>query len=61
MFGFSGHFQQYDYGLVENLERYHSITPPAYPLNKVTCPVAIYVGKNDQYAGPTVYNTFKKE
>ncbi|KAK9510804.1 hypothetical protein O3M35_005511 [Rhynocoris fuscipes] len=42
-------FVQYDYGEKENLIRYKNVTPPAYPLHKVTSPVAIYWGNTDPF------------
>ncbi|XP_052866732.1 lipase 3-like [Anopheles cruzii] len=46
----SGRFRQYDYGLALNLIRYGSISPPNYPLNRVTAPVALHYGDNDWLA-----------
>ncbi|XP_062703827.1 lipase 1-like [Aedes albopictus] len=45
----SGRFAQYDYGREGNLKRYGHSTPPAYPLELVTVPVAMYYGSNDQF------------
>ncbi|XP_043269179.1 uncharacterized protein [Venturia canescens] len=43
----SGEFQQYDYGLAENFDRYKQREAPNYELQKVTAPVALFYGKND--------------
>ncbi|KAL1502478.1 hypothetical protein ABEB36_007614 [Hypothenemus hampei] len=40
-------FRQYDYGTEENLVRYGTTEPPAYNLNKLTAPMALYYAKND--------------
>ncbi|XP_033231533.1 gastric triacylglycerol lipase-like, partial [Belonocnema kinseyi] len=45
-------FRQYDYGVAKNLLKYKSVTPPEYPLEKVTVPVAIYHGTNDFLVDP---------
>lgn len=43
----SGKFQQFDYGYLENLERYGQTEPPQYDLSKVTSPVALFYANND--------------
>lgn len=48
----SGHFRQYDYGVDNNTEIYHSLDPPDYNLTNVHAPVAIYYSLNDQLANP---------
>ncbi|XP_062551583.1 lipase 3-like isoform X2 [Armigeres subalbatus] len=45
----SGRFAQYDYGKEENIRRYGHSQSPAYPLNLVKVPIAIYYGRNDQF------------
>ncbi|XP_033213202.1 lipase 3-like [Belonocnema kinseyi] len=45
-------FRQYDYGVAKNLLKYKSVTPPEYPLEKVTVPVSIYHGTNDFLVDP---------
>ncbi|KAF7273613.1 hypothetical protein GWI33_013659 [Rhynchophorus ferrugineus] len=45
----SGLFRQYDYGIL-NLYHYGTFDPPSYDMQKVTCPVASYYGKNDYFA-----------
>ncbi|XP_047505111.1 lipase 3-like [Pieris napi] len=42
----SGHFRQFDYK-VKNIEKYGSLTPPSYPVEKITAPVAIFYGEGD--------------
>uniref|UniRef100_A0A1B0CF41 Partial AB-hydrolase lipase domain-containing protein n=2 Tax=Lutzomyia longipalpis TaxID=7200 RepID=A0A1B0CF41_LUTLO len=43
----SGNFCQYDYGSVTNMIKYKSATPPAYPLDQITAPIALYYSDND--------------
>lgn len=40
-------FRQYDFGFFGNLEAYGQDSPPEYDLSKITVPVAIYYGNND--------------
>ncbi|EFA01620.1 lipase 1 [Tribolium castaneum] len=45
----NGGFSQFDFGSKEkNKEIYGTDTPPAYDLSKISAPVAVYYGKNDQ-------------
>ncbi|XP_044254103.1 lipase 1-like [Tribolium madens] len=44
----NGGFSQYDFGKDKNNEIYGTDTPPAYDLSKISAPVAVYYGKNDQ-------------
>lgn len=46
----SGKFRQYDYGMLENLNRYGSINPPDYPLENIRCPIALHYSDNDWLA-----------
>ncbi|GIY22139.1 gastric triacylglycerol lipase [Caerostris darwini] len=48
----SGKFNKYDYGKKENLVRYGQETPPEYDLTKITTPVALMWGLNDDLADP---------
>nr|CAI5863806.1 unnamed protein product [Callosobruchus analis] len=48
----SGHFRQYDYGVLRNLEVYNQSNPPDYDISKVTCPVALLYGTNDRNTAP---------
>ncbi|XP_058794622.1 lipase 3-like [Phymastichus coffea] len=45
----SGKFRQYDFGSDENYLRYKNVTPPEYPLERITVPVVLYYGMNDAY------------
>lgn len=40
-------FCQYDYGEDDNMARYYQASPPEYPLEKVTVPVALHYAYND--------------
>ncbi|KAF6215689.1 hypothetical protein GE061_000020 [Apolygus lucorum] len=42
-----GLFTQYDYGPIENMVRYGSLTPPSYPLEKITTPILLFYSEND--------------
>ncbi|XP_059058795.1 lipase 3-like [Achroia grisella] len=44
----SGKFGQFDYG-ASNLAKYGLLTPPDYPVEKVTSPVIIFYGLNDWF------------
>ncbi|XP_059047195.1 lipase 3-like [Achroia grisella] len=43
----SGIFRRYDYGPKLNLEKYNSIQPPRYPVERITAKVAIAYSDND--------------
>lgn len=43
----SGKFRQFDYGFVQNLLTYGSLSPPDYDLSKVSTPVYLHHGSND--------------
>ncbi|XP_050355782.1 gastric triacylglycerol lipase-like [Nymphalis io] len=45
-----GRFQQFDYGTDENLKRYGTLSPPEYPLHKITLPIALFSSENDWLA-----------
>uniref|UniRef100_A0A146LAH3 Lipase n=2 Tax=Lygus hesperus TaxID=30085 RepID=A0A146LAH3_LYGHE len=45
-----GHFTQFDYGPVDNMVKYGSLTPPHYPLDKITTPMLLYYSDNDNIA-----------
>lgn len=51
---FSGHFRQFDHGVLNNLDIYNEPAPPDYDLTLVTAPVAIYYAKNDWLVAETV-------
>lgn len=42
-----GRFQQFDYGSDGNMKRYDNNTPPAYPVEKISLPIALLSGDND--------------
>lgn len=46
-------FQYFDYGVVENLKKYHSRLPPPYNLTQMSVPVAVFWGDRDKLADPT--------
>ncbi|XP_062541900.1 uncharacterized protein LOC134209895 [Armigeres subalbatus] len=48
----SKNFQQYDFGSVENMKRYGSARPPAYPVHKITTPIYVYHGEFDNINHP---------
>lgn len=48
----SGLFRQFDYGLGGNLMKYGRLTPPEYPLELITCPIALHYSHNDWLSSP---------
>lgn len=46
----SGDFKKFDYGFIKNLVVYGKTSPPKYDLSKVTAPVAMFYGDNDNFA-----------
>ncbi|XP_069680601.1 lipase 3-like [Periplaneta americana] len=48
----SGKFRRYDFGWLQNLINYGSISPPKYDTSKITAPVALFYGDNDNLADP---------
>lgn len=50
----SGKFRMYDHGMFGNLNKYGSMSPPSYDLNKVTAPVALHYSDNDWLAAVKV-------
>ncbi|XP_077492415.1 gastric triacylglycerol lipase-like [Amblyomma americanum] len=46
-------FVMYDYGAKENLRRYNQKKPPAYPVEQITAPVALFSSSGDSVANPT--------
>jgi len=49
----SGNFAKYDYGWIENLEKYGSMSPPEWDVTKITAPVYLFWSENDVFADPT--------
>lgn len=46
----SGHFRQFDHGLIKNLIKYKHFSPPDYNLKNVQVPVAVYHAESDALA-----------
>ncbi|XP_076194824.1 lysosomal acid lipase/cholesteryl ester hydrolase-like [Aptenodytes patagonicus] len=45
-------FQAYDYGSKENMKKYNQSTPPAYEIEKISTPIAVWSGGRDKFADP---------
>ncbi|XP_042644869.1 lysosomal acid lipase/cholesteryl ester hydrolase [Tyto alba] len=45
-------FQAYDYGSKENMKKYNQSTPPAYKIEKIGIPIAVWSGGRDKFADP---------
>ncbi|KFV44742.1 Lysosomal acid lipase/cholesteryl ester hydrolase, partial [Gavia stellata] len=45
-------FQAYDYGSKENMKKYNQSTPPAYQIEKISTPTAVWSGGHDKFADP---------
>ena len=43
-------FQKFDYGYFVNYEKYNQSTPQTIDLSKITTPVALFLGEDDQIA-----------
>lgn len=52
----SGHFRQWDYGLIGNWAHYKHLYPPEYALEKITAPVYLIYSHNDWLAAETDVN-----
>ncbi|XP_026736615.1 gastric triacylglycerol lipase-like [Trichoplusia ni] len=46
-----GKFQMFDFGEEGNFKQYGSITPPEYPIHKITLPIALFSSQNDWLSG----------
>ncbi|GJQ87639.1 hypothetical protein Trydic_g17464 [Trypoxylus dichotomus] len=46
----SGHFRQYDHGLIMNLIIYGSFSPPDYNIQNIRAPIALFYSTNDWLA-----------
>lgn len=55
----SGHFRKYDYGIIRNLLKYGSATPPDYVIENITAPIALFYSLNDWFANVIVSNFCK--
>lgn len=49
-----GHFRRYDFGLAGNMKKYGTFLPPAYNIDNIVCPVALYYSSNDWLAAVAV-------
>ncbi|XP_025906891.1 lipase member M-like [Nothoprocta perdicaria] len=45
-------FQAYDYGTKENMKKYNQAIPPAYEIEKINTPIALWSGGLDKFAHP---------
>ncbi|KAM7102935.1 lysosomal acid lipase/cholesteryl ester hydrolase-like [Ciconia maguari] len=45
-------FQAYDYGSKENMKKYNQSTPPAYKIEKISTPIAVWSAGHDKFADP---------
>ncbi|NXI53162.1 LICH hydrolase, partial [Chloroceryle aenea] len=45
-------FQAYDYGSKENMKKYNQSAPPAYEIEKIRIPTAVWSGGRDKFADP---------
>lgn len=54
-------FQQFDHGLVKNLLKYKSKSPPNYKLGNVKAKVALHYSKNDWLAKPKDVENLAKQ
>jgi len=45
-------FQKYDYGYFGNMKRYHSLSPPSYPLKNIETELVLFSGGSDTLADP---------
>ncbi|NXJ66217.1 LICH hydrolase, partial [Rostratula benghalensis] len=48
----AGRFQAYDYGFKENMKKYNQPAPPAYQIEKISTPIAVWSGGQDKFADP---------
>ncbi|XP_072726585.1 lysosomal acid lipase/cholesteryl ester hydrolase-like [Ciconia boyciana] len=45
-------FQAYDYGSKENMKKYNQSAPPAYKIEKISTPIAVWSAGHDKFADP---------
>ncbi|XP_020279750.1 lipase 3-like isoform X2 [Pseudomyrmex gracilis] len=57
----AGQFRQFDYGLIGNLKKYGSVSPPAYDLKKIQVPVSLHYSSNDWLANVKDVDKLYKE
>uniref|UniRef100_A0A672TSF6 Lipase n=1 Tax=Strigops habroptila TaxID=2489341 RepID=A0A672TSF6_STRHB len=48
----AGQLQAYDYGSKENMKKYNQSTPPAYKIEEISTPIAVWSGGQDEFADP---------
>ncbi|NXI68911.1 LIPM Lipase, partial [Anseranas semipalmata] len=48
----TGRFQAYDYGSKENMKKYNQSTPPAYKIEGISTPIAVWSAGQDKFADP---------
>ncbi|XP_010133378.1 PREDICTED: lysosomal acid lipase/cholesteryl ester hydrolase-like, partial [Buceros rhinoceros silvestris] len=49
---YTDRFQAYDYGSKENMKKYNQSTPPAYNIEKINTPTAVWSAGRDKFADP---------
>ncbi|OXB74199.1 UNVERIFIED_CONTAM: hypothetical protein H355_014582 [Colinus virginianus] len=49
---YADQFQAHDYGSKENMKKYNQTTPPAYEIEKISMPIAVWSGGQDKFADP---------
>lgn len=57
----SGRFCQFDYGPLENMNRYNTLTPPDYNISKITSPMYLFYSVGDMFSDIRDVERFKKE
>ncbi|GJQ87640.1 hypothetical protein Trydic_g17465 [Trypoxylus dichotomus] len=57
----SGHFRQFDYGLILNLIRYGSFSPPDYNIQNIRAPVGLFYSANDWLAAVVDVHQFANQ
>uniref|UniRef100_A0A1B0DL48 Partial AB-hydrolase lipase domain-containing protein n=1 Tax=Phlebotomus papatasi TaxID=29031 RepID=A0A1B0DL48_PHLPP len=57
----SGHFRQFDHGRLGNMAEYGSFSPPDYPLDRITAPIALHFSDNDWLAAVTDVHRLRAE
>ncbi|XP_072196368.1 lipase member M-like [Excalfactoria chinensis] len=45
-------YQAFDYGPRVNMQKYNQTTPPAYEIEKISTPIAVWSGGQDKFADP---------
>lgn len=50
----AGDFRSYDYGNLDNDERFERTTSMKYNLKRITAPLALFYGNGDPFATKTV-------